>query len=168
VTIRDARPADAARIAAIYNQGIAERGATFETAERTPVDVRDWIGDPGRPLLVAERGDGAVAGFARVAPYSDRPVYRGIGEYSVYLDGDARGAGLGRALLEALLVRAEATGHWKLTSRLFPENAASRALAAACGFREVGVHERHARLDGAWRDVIVVERLLGDARRQAP
>ena len=95
-------------------------------------------------------------------------MYRGIGEYSVYLDRDARGAGLGRALLEALLVRAEATGHWKLTSRLFPENAASRALAAACGFREVGVHERHARLDGEWRDVIVVERLLGDAATPAP
>ena len=120
MTIRDAQPADAARIAAIYNLGIAERGATFETAERSPADVRDSIGDPGRPLVVAEGGDGAVAGFARVAPYSDRPVYRGIGEYSVYLDRDARGAGRGRALLEALLVRAEATGHWKLTSRLFP------------------------------------------------
>ena len=132
MTIRDAQPADAARIAAIYNLGIAERGATFETAERSPADVRDWIGDPGRPLVVAEGGDGAVAGFARVAPYSDRPVYRGIGEYSVYLDRDARERGRGRALLEALLVRAEATGRWKLTSRLLPRTRrAGRSRPAA-------------------------------------
>lgn len=159
--IRPAAAADVPAITRIYNDGIAGRQATFETRPRTRADVAAWIG--GRePILVAERA-GAVVGFARVSPYSDRDVYAGVGEYGIYLDPAARAAGLGTRLLEALAGAAEAAGYHKLTSKLFTSNGASLALARRCGFREVGIHRNHARLDGEWRDVIVVERLLGDA-----
>jgi len=161
--IRAAEPADAPAIARIYNQGIAGRQATFETRPRDVQDVLQWLEAPA-PLLVAER-DGAVAGFARVSAYSDREVYAGVGEYGIYLDADARGGGIGTRLLDALLEAAEAAGYHKLTAKLFTGNQASLALARRCGFREVGVHRHHARLDGEWRDVLVVERLLGDAAR---
>ena len=159
--VRPAAPADATAIARIYNAGIAGREATFETRERTPQEVAAWLGARG-PLLVAERA-GEVVGFARVTAYSDRDVYAGVGEYGIYMDEAARGSGLGTRLLEALLAAAEAAGYHKLTSKLFTSNAASLALARRRGFREVGLHVRHARLDGEWRDVLVVERLLGEA-----
>ena len=159
--IRAARPADAAAIARIYNAGIAGRQATFETRLRTAEEVAGWL-DDGRPLLVAER-DGAVVGFARLSAYSDRCVYEGVAEYGLYVDPAARGAGVGTALLEALAAAAEEAGYHKLTSKLFTSNHASLALARRCGFREVGVHRRHGRLEGEWRDVLVVERLLGAA-----
>jgi L-amino acid N-acyltransferase YncA len=159
--IRPAAAGDVPAITRIYNDGIAGRQATFETRPRTPADVAVWIG--GRePILVAERA-GEVIGFARVSPYSDRDVYAGVGEYGIYVDPAARAAGLGTRLLEALADAAEAAGYHKLTSKLFTSNGASLALARRCGFREVGIHRNHARLDGEWRDVIVVERLLGDA-----
>ena len=114
------------------------------------------------PLLVAADGD-AVLGWARVTPYSDRCVYQGVGEYGVYVAASARGGGVGRALLAALCVEAEARGLHKLVGRMFAVNAASRALARAAGFREIGVERRHGRLDGQWRDTVPVERLLGAA-----
>jgi L-amino acid N-acyltransferase YncA len=163
VRLRSPTPADAPAIAAIYNEGIAGRQATFETRPRTPADVAPWIGD-GRPFLVAEE-DGAVAGFARVSPYSDRCVYEGVGEHGVYVAGAAQGRGVGRALLEALSEAAERAGYYKLTSRIFASNAASRAVHRAAGFEEVGIQRRHGRLDGEWRDCVLVERLLGDALR---
>ena len=161
LTVRPATPADAAALAAIYNEAIADRVATFETRPRSADEARAWIG--GRlPCVVAVR-DGAVAGFARVAPYSDREAYAGVGEHGVYVDPFARGDGVGRALLLELCARAERRGLYKLTSKVFADNGASRALHRACGFREVGVQRRHGRLDGAWRDCVLVERLLGDA-----
>jgi L-amino acid N-acyltransferase YncA len=159
--IRPAQRADVPAIARIYNLGIAGRQATFETRPRSPEEVAAWLED-GLPTLVAER-DGTVAGFARLTAYSDRCVYEGVGEYGIYIDADARGAGVGTALLEALAGAAEAAGYYKLTSKLFTSNRASLALARRCGFREVGIHRRHGRLDGEWRDVLVVERLLGEA-----
>ena len=159
---RPARAGDAPAIARIYNDGIAGRQATFETRPRSADEIAAWLGD-GLPLLVAERDDGTVAGFARVTPYSDRCVYEGVGEYGIYVDAAARGGGVGTALLEALARAAEEAGYHKLTSKLFTSNAASLALARRCGFHEVGIHRRHGRLDGEWRDVLVVERLLGDA-----
>ena len=161
--VRPAEPADLQAIAQIYNAGIAGRQATFETRPRSPAELTDWLGRR-KPLLVAEH-DGAVAGFARVSPYSDREVYAGVGEYGIYVADTARGAGVGTRLLDALAAAAEAAGYHKLTAKLFTSNAASLALARRCGFREVGVHRRHARLDGEWRDVLVVERLLGEALR---
>jgi L-amino acid N-acyltransferase YncA len=86
-----------------------------------------------------------------------------VGEYTIYLDREARGRGLGRRLLDAVVTTAEAAGYWKLQGRLFTSNEASVALARRCGFRQVGVYERHGRLDGEWKDLLIVERLLGDA-----
>ncbi|MBO9531893.1 MAG: N-acetyltransferase [Solirubrobacteraceae bacterium] len=159
--IRPARETDLATVAAIYSAGIAERIATFETSPRTASDLADWIGD-GQPFLVAERG-GQVVGWARAGDYSDRCVYSGVGEHAVYVDPQARSAGLGRQLLEALAAAAEEAGLYKLTSRVFTDNAASRAAHLAAGFTEVGVQRRHGRLEGEWKDCVLVERLLGPA-----
>jgi phosphinothricin acetyltransferase len=159
--VRAATPADGEAVAAIYNEGIADRIATFETRERGAADVRAWLDDP-RPFLVATR-DETVVGWARVAPYSQRPVYAGVGEHAVYVARAARGHGVGRRLLDELCAAAEAAGLHKLTGRIFADNATSLAAHAAAGFRVVGVQRRHARLDGAWKDCVLVERLLGEA-----
>ena len=160
LVIREAAASDAPAIAAIYNQGIADRGATFETEPRTVADIEAWILERARfPTLVAEL-NGRVVGWARLSSYRTRACYAGIAECSVYLDRAARGQGAGRQLLEALILAARERGFWKLVSRVFPFNAASRALCRACGFREVGVYEKHAQLDGRWLDVVIVERLL--------
>jgi L-amino acid N-acyltransferase YncA len=160
--IRAAAPPDAEAIAAIYNEGIEERAATFETRRRSAADMAARFGSTRHPFLVADR-DGQVVGFAAVAPYSEREAYSGVGEFMVYVARPARGRGVGAGLLEGLVAEAERRGFHKLVSKAFPENSASRALLRRCGFREVGTHLRHARLDGRWRDVVVVERLLGDA-----
>lgn len=159
--IRPAEPGDAAAIAAIYNQGIEERVATFETEARAAGDVEPWLGEE-LPLLVA-LVDGRVAGWAKLSEYSDRCVYGGVAEVSVYVGREARGRGAGRELVEAICARAEERGLWKLVGLLFPENEASLALFRAAGFGDVGLFRRHGRLDGRWRDVLVVERLLGPA-----
>jgi L-amino acid N-acyltransferase YncA len=163
--VRPAEPADTDAVAAIYNHGIAERQATFETRTRRPQEVAGWL-EEGRPFLVAADADGTVLGFARVSPYSVRRAYAGVGEHGVYVDPAARGRGVGRVLLEALAEAAEAAGYHKLTSRVFTTNAASLALHRACGFTEVGVQRRHGRLDGEWKDTVLVERLLGDAAKE--
>jgi L-amino acid N-acyltransferase YncA len=165
VIVRDAHRNDLAAIAAIYNAGIAEREATFETTPRRPDEIAGWL-DADLPFLVADDG-GSIAGFARLSPYSDRCVYNGVAEYGVYVDPRARGRGIGRLLLDALCAEAERQGIYKITSRIFTTNAASRALARRCGFREVGIQLRHGRLDGDWRDCVLVERLLGDAAADA-
>ena len=162
-TIRAAVADDAAAVARIYNEGIADRLATFETRLRSAEEVAEWFAG-GLPFLVAEEG-GAVMGFARVTPYSDRCVYDGVGEHGVYVARSARGAGIGRLLLEALCEEASRRGFYKLTSRVFTDNAPSRAAHVAAGFEEVGVQRRHGRLDGRWKDCVLVERLLGDAAR---
>ena len=161
VTIRAAQPADAAAIAALYNQGIAEGQATFETRPREPKEIDAWF-DPGLAFLVAVDGQ-RIIGFARISPYSDRCVYEGVGEHGVYVDREARGRGVGRRLLEQLANEAKDRGMYKLTSRVFTTNAASLAVHRAAGFEEVGVQRRHGRLDGKWKDCVLVERLLGPA-----
>lgn len=162
MAIRSAIEADTEAIAAIYNEGIADRVATFETRPRAPDEVTAWLSDR-LPLLVAIGEDGAVLGFARVSPYSDRCVYAGVGEHGVYVARAARGQQVGRRLLDALAAASEQAGLYKLTSRLFADNAASRAVHLAAGFEEVGIQRRHGRLDGEWKDCVLVERLLGDA-----
>jgi L-amino acid N-acyltransferase YncA len=161
VTIRPARLDDAADIATIYNQGIEGRMATYETTLRTPADIELTLRNAeGRfPFLVAEV-DGRVLGWASVSSYRPRDCYRGIGEFSIYVHEDARGKGVGRKLLPALIDAAEQAGFWKLLSRIFTFNHASLGLCAACGFREVGIYEKHAQLDGKWLDVVIVERLI--------
>lgn len=157
---RPAMPDDAPAIARIYNEGIEDRIATFETRLRNADDVRAWF-DGRHPVVVAVDG-AAVLGFAATSAYRPRPCYDGVAEFSVYVARDARGRGVGRAALQALIRAAGHAGFWKLVSRVFVENAASRALLRSVGFREVGIYERHARLDGLWRDVVIVERLLID------
>jgi L-amino acid N-acyltransferase YncA len=164
-TIRSAAAGDADAIAAIYNEGIEERVATFETRSRSSAEVAAWL-EEELPFLVAVGDDGSVVGFARVSPYSDRCVYEGVGEHGVYVARSARGRGLGRALLEALCAEAARAGLYKLTSRIFTDNGASRAVHLAAGFVEVGVQRRHGRLDGEWKDCVLVERLLGPAAVQ--
>lgn len=162
VVTRPAARADAARIAAIYNEGIRDRVATFETRERTESDVAAWLDDGRHPVLVAEL-NGVIVGFAASSSYRPRECYAGIAEFSIYVARQARGRRIGDALMRALIPALEEAGFWKVLSRIFPENTASRALCARHGFREVGTYRRHARLDGAWRDVVIVERLLGEA-----
>ena len=160
--IRPASVADAASIAEIYNQGIADRIATFETEPRSATDIAGWF--TGEHLVaVAETGETGPVAFAASFPYSSRPCYRGIGEFSVYVRRDYRDRGAGRAVLGALVEAAKAAGLHKLTSRVFPENTASRALLKGLGFEEIGIHRRHGQLDGRWRDCVIVERLLGHA-----
>jgi L-amino acid N-acyltransferase YncA len=160
-------PADAAAIARIYNEGIDDRLATFETEHRGPDDVRDWLAQ-GFPVVVAETDDGELAAWASAPPYRpSRKAYAGIAEFSIYVAGAFRGRGVGRVTLAALIELAEARGLWKLVSRVFPENEASLALCRSLGFREVGVYRRHGKLDGAWRDVVIVELLFGEAARES-
>lgn len=164
---RAATPADAPAIAAIYNEGIEERSATFETRRRTAPDVAAWI-DGRHPVVVVEDAGGTVVGFAATFEYRPRACYAGVAEFSVYVARAARGQGVGRLAMEALLSAADEVGLWKLVSRVFVENADSRRLLGGLGFREVGVYERHGRLDGRWRDVVIVERLLPAALGDAP
>jgi len=158
---RAATAADAASIAAIYNEGIADRVATFETEPRTPDQIAAWLG--GRYPVVVVETEGRIVAWAACSSYRSRACYAGVAEFSVYVARAERGRGTGRAAMEALLAAADAAGFWKLVSRVFVENEASRAMLRGLGFREVGIYERHARLDGAWRDVVIVERLLGEA-----
>jgi phosphinothricin acetyltransferase len=156
---RPATPADATAIAAVYNEGIADRIATFETAPPSATDIARWF--TGEHLVVvAETGETGSVAFAASFPYSSRPCYRGIGEFSVYVARAYRSRGAGRAVLAALIEAAAAAGLHKLTSRVFPENTASRALLKGLGFAEIGIHRRHGKLDGVWRDCVIVERLL--------
>ncbi|MBI3974330.1 MAG: N-acetyltransferase [Chloroflexi bacterium] len=162
--VRQASPADAAAIARIYNEGIEGRVATFETEPRTPEQIEALLAARGDryPTVVIER-DGHVIAWAAAGTYRSRPCYDGVAEFSVYVQRTARGSGAGRAALRGLIAACEQRGFWKLVSRVFPENAASRALCRRLGFREVGVYERHAKLDGEWRDCVIVERLIGEA-----
>jgi phosphinothricin acetyltransferase len=152
---------DAATIAEIYNQGIEDRVATYETKPRSAEDQQAWLQSiAGRYPAVVAQIDGEIIGWAGAGPYRDRDCYRGIGEFSMYVRRDWRRRGVGDLLLAGLISEAERLGLWKLLSRIFLFNDTSRALCRKHGFREVGVYEKHARLDGEWLDVVIVERLI--------
>jgi len=155
---RLAIPADGPAIARIYNQGIEDRLATFETQLRLPEDVLKWF-DERHPIVAVEEA-GEVIAFASTSTYRPRDCYAGVAEFSVYVAREARGRGAGRLAMEALLQEAERRGFWKLVSRIFVENSVSRSLMKRLGFREVGVYEKHGQLEGVWRDVVIVEYLL--------
>jgi len=161
IHIRTASPGDAAAIAKIYNEGIEDRVATFETELRSVDDQQAWLrSNAGRYPAVVAHFDGEIIGWAGAGSYRDRECYRGIGEFSMYVRRDWRSRGVGDLLVAGLISEAERLGLWKLLSRIFPFNEASRALCRKHGFREVGVYEKHGRLDGEWLDVVIVERLI--------
>jgi phosphinothricin acetyltransferase len=141
-------------VRAIYEEGLATGLGSFETAAPS---WQQW--DAARlphSRLVAR--DSAVLGWAALSPVSKRACYAGVAEVSVYVAAVARGRGIGRALLDAIVGSAEAQGIWTLQGATFPENAASLALQARCGFRVIGRRERIAQRDGVWRDTILTER----------
>ena len=161
ILLRTATAEDAASIAEIYNQGIEDRVATYETERRSAEDQQTWLqAIAGRYPAVVAQIDGEIIGWAGAGPYRVRECYQGIGEFSMYVHRDWRRRGVGDLLLASLISEAERLGLWKLLSRIFPFNEASRALCRKHGFREVGVYEKHARLDGRWLDVVIVERLI--------
>jgi L-amino acid N-acyltransferase YncA len=158
--IRLARPSDAEAIAAIYNQGIEERQATFQTKPHGPGELELKVEQRAGQLLVAER-DGRVVGWASWTGYDDPAAYyAGIAECTVYVDRAARAQGVGAELLEELASEARRVGLHKLIAKIFTTNRASIELFRRCGFREVGIHLRHGKLDGQWKDVLVMERSL--------
>ncbi|MFB7511972.1 MULTISPECIES: GNAT family N-acetyltransferase [unclassified Streptomyces] len=143
-------------VMAIYQQGIDEGNATFETAA-PPWSAFDTAKSPAH-RFVALDPRGRVVGWTAVSPVSARPAYAGVVEHSVYVDPAARGTGVGRALLTALIDSTERAGIWTVQAGVFPENEASLALHASVGFRVLGRRERVARHHGVWRDVLLVER----------
>lgn len=155
---RPASPDDAPRLAQIYNEGIEDRVGTFETTLRTTDDVRAWF--DGRHPIVAVEDQGRLIAFASTSTYRTRACYAGIAEFSVYVARSERGRGAGRVAMQALIAACVPARIWKLVSRIFVENTASRKLMASVGFREVGIYEKHGQLDGTWRDVVIVERLI--------
>jgi L-amino acid N-acyltransferase YncA len=150
--------ADVTAIATIYNQGIEDRVGTFETDLRTEAMVASWFDDI-HPIVVVEQEREVIA-YASTASYRARPCYTGVAEFSVYVRRDWRGNGAGRLAMTGLCQQSEQAGFWKLVSRVFVENVASRKLLRSLEFREVGIYEKHGKLDGVWRDVVIVERLF--------
>jgi L-amino acid N-acyltransferase YncA len=146
----------AAAVLEIYRLGIDTGDATFETE---PPDWERFTGSrlPGHRFVALDAG-GTVIGWVACSPVSDRCAYAGVVEHSVYVHPAARGRGAGRILLDALIASTEAAGIWTIQSGVFPENTASLALHAACGFRTVGTRERVGRHHGTWRDVVLLER----------
>lgn len=153
--ISEMRPGDWVPVRTIYAEGIATRQATFE------VEAPAWEAWDTAHLpfarLVARKGE-IVVGWAALSPISRRQAYAGVAEVSVYVAQGQRGTGLGRQLLEALIAQSEKHGIWSLQAVMFPENAGSVALHLRCGFREVGRRERIGKLDGEWRDTMLLER----------
>ncbi len=156
---RPATPEDAEAITRIYNEGIEGRIATFETKPRSAKEVRAKL-EEQYPAVVVFEDEGGIAAFAWASAYSDRECYSGVADFSVYVERKSRNRGVGRMAMEALIEAAGQARFWKLTSKVFVENIPSRKLLASLGFREVGVHEKHAKLDGEWRDVVIVERII--------
>lgn len=139
----------------IYRQGIATGNATLETTTPT---WEQFDADHRPDCRLVARNGAQVLGWAALAPISRRAVYSGVAENSVYVAETARGQGVGKALLRALIEASEQAGVWMLQTGIFPENTASIALHQACGFRKVGIRERIGCLHGVWRDVVLMER----------
>lgn len=153
--IRKLLPADWPAVRAIYEEGIATGDATFEPAAPA---WEDWDREHVENCRLVAEDDGRVVGWVALRRYSSRAVYAGVGEVNIYVAAGARGHGVGRRLLEELIAESERRGFWTLQAGIFPENAASLALHARCGFRVVGRRERIGRMRGRWRDVLLLER----------
>jgi phosphinothricin acetyltransferase len=155
LAIEQMRPGDWAPVQAIYLEGIATGQATFETDAPS---WEEWDAAHLRFARLVARDGRTISGWAALSPVARRQVYAGVAEVSVYVAANHRNAGVGRALLDALIAESEGNGIWTLQAAVFPENAATIALHLRCGFREVGRRERIGKLNGEWRDTIVLER----------
>jgi L-amino acid N-acyltransferase YncA len=158
ISIRRAEPGDEGRIAEIFNEGVEDRVATFETQTASPGEAERWIAED--VVVVAERGELLVA-WAKAGRYADQhDYYAGVREATMYVARGVRRTGVGNALLAALADEAARDGAHKLVGKIFTSNEPSIALVRGLGWREVGTHLRHGALDGEWKDVLVVEKLL--------
>jgi L-amino acid N-acyltransferase YncA len=155
VELRELRQEDWPAVREIFEQGIAGRNATFET-EAPSWEAWDHSQLDGHRWVAVEQG--RVVGWVAAHPVSLRPCYTGVVEHSVYVHDDWQGRGIGRALLGRLFESTEQAGIWTIQTGIFPENEASLALHVKCGFRIVGTQERLGKMDGVWRDVVVLER----------
>ncbi len=162
LTVRDATPDDAEAIARIYNQGIEDRVATLETTLRTADERRSWLeGRSSRhPVLVAVDAAGSVHGWASLNQFNPRPAYDHVADFSVYVDRTARGSGVGSLLLRLLEERARQIGFHKLVLAAFPTNSPGMRLYERRGFSTVGIYHEQGLLNGAWVDVILMEKIL--------
>ena len=161
ITIRPAGPDDAEAICAIYNQGIEDRVATLETELRTPAERREWLAarGPREPVIVVECEDGVVA-WGSLNSFNPRPAYDPVADFSIYVQRDVRGRGIGRDVLAALEALAREHGYHKLVLAMFPWNTGGIALYRNNGFRAVGTYREQGRLDGRWVDTLVMEKIL--------
>jgi len=161
LTIRSAAPADADAICTIYNQGIADRIATLDTALRTPAERRAWLLDreARHPVIVAE-AHGAVVGWASLNRFNPRDAYNHVADFSIYVERSWRGKGVGRQLLGHLIDLARGAGFHKMVLAALNHNQAGAALYSSAGFMRVGVYREHGQLDGRWVDVLIMEKIL--------
>ena len=168
LAIRRATPEDAAHIGVIYDEAIAGGAATFATGPHTQDERRGWLAGRAAtaPVFVGEDAGHLIA-WSALAPFSHRSWYSGVGEYTVYVAGAARGRGVGRAMLDHLVIEAPTFGYWKLVGLIFPENTAGLALARRGAFSVVGCLQAHGRLNDEWRDVMLLERHLEVASHPA-
>lgn len=161
IEIRKATATDVPALTAIYNQGIADRIATLEKEQRSEEERAAWLSarDQRTPVLVAVRA-GEVVGWASINVFNPRAAYRFVADFSIYVARDARGSGIGGALLDSVIAEARTIGYHKLVLAGFPFNTAGVALYRSRGFREVGIYKEQGVLDGRWVDTIVMELLL--------
>ena len=139
----------------IYEEGISTGNATFQTTAPT---WEEWdAAHSVNPRLIAIEND-EISGWAAITPVSGRCVYAGVGEVSVYVSAASRGKGIGKNLLQALIEESEKENFWTLQAGIFPENISSLAIHEACGFRVIGTRERIGKMNGAWRDTVLLER----------
>ena len=149
------KSADWNAVRAIYEEGIATGHATFET--EVP-EWREWDRSHLRDCRLVAKAEEQVVGWTALSPVSERCVYAGVAEVSIYITASARGQGIGKTLLKALIDKSEKIGIWTLQAGVFPENTASIALHKACGFREIGYRSNIGQTGAVWRDVVLLER----------
>ncbi len=161
IRIRSATDGDAGAIATIYNQGIEDRIATLETELRTRDERRQWLAarSPRHPVIVAETG-GRVVGWGSLNVFNARKAYEYVADFSVYIERDWRGKGVGSRLLARLIELGRELGYHKLVLSAFPSNTGGMALYQKLGFRTVGIYKEQGKLDGKWVDTIIMEKLL--------
>jgi|TARA_B110000263_G_C14930373_1_gene338958 L-amino acid N-acyltransferase YncA len=158
--IRDMDSSDCETLVEIYNSIVEERVATFNTGAINIDTIASW---PNLGSVIVADYAGETVGFVRSFPYRNRECYEGVAQFSIYIAMRVRGKGIGDHLLHRFIDEMEAAGKWKVLSRVFPENTASIGLLEKHGFRQVGLYKNHAKLDGGWRDVVIIEKLLGEA-----